>query len=384
MRILIYVHDFLPSVGGVENVVAALASGLAGKAQVRVVTQQAAGGFDDGLLPYEVVRQPAVAHLWRMLREADLIHLAGPSLLPMALGWLLRKKVVVEHHGFQAVCPNGQLFYEPTQTPCPGHFMAGRHGKCLRCNAGAGWLRSVRMWLLTFARRWFAARSRLQIAPTQWLSGVVQLNGIQTIYHGVRERPADGVAPGTTEPKRVVYLGRLVSTKGVSTLLAAVAWLRQRGRKLRLEVIGDGRERLRLEASAKELGITEQVGFRGRLPEQEVEAICAGALCVVMPSLGGEVFGLVAAEQMMRGRVLVVTKGEALAEVVGEAGLVFPAGDAAALGRCLERLLDQSELAKELGVRGRARALDFFREQHMIDAHLAAYRKVMGDGGRPC
>jgi len=384
MKVLIYAHDFAPSVGGVENVVAALAGGLASRAQVRVATQQAAGDFDDAGLPYEVVRQPGLAAMWQLVREADLVHIAGPALLPMAMGWLLGKKVVVEHHGFQAVCPNGQLFYEPTQGPCPGHFMAGHHGECLRCNAGVGTMHSAKLWLLTFPRRWLSRRSNLQIAPTRWLSSVLRMNGVRTIFHGVRARQADQVAPGSAEPPRVVFLGRLVTTKGVQTLLEAAAGIRRRGRELQVEVIGDGPERVRLEARTKELGIADLVCFRGRLAEEAVDAICAGALCMVMPSLGGEVFGLVAAEQMMRGRAMVVTGVGALVEVVGEAGLVFPAGDAGALERCLEQLLCKRRLAAELGMLGRLRAVDFFSVQRMIDEHFAAFRDVLDKGDHRC
>ena len=384
MRILIYAHEFLPSVGGVENVVAALADGLASRAKVTVVTQRERGDFNDSSLPYVVVRRPGLARLCQLVRGADLIHIAGPALVPMAIGWLLGKKVVVEHHGFQAVCPNGQLFYEPLQTPCPGHFMAGHHVTCLRCNAGAGAIRSAKLWLLTFLRRWLAARSSLQIAPTQWLASTLKMNGVRRIFHGVPERQSDRVSQGAAEPPHVVFVGRLVTTKGVGTLLEATAGMRQSGRDLRVEVIGDGPERKRLEARAKELGVAETVSFRGRLAEEQVDRACAGALCLAMPSLGGEVFGLVAGEQMMKGRAMIVTGGGALAEVVGEAGLVFAAGDAGALRRCLERLLDERGLAVRLGTLGRQRAIDSFSVQRMIDEHFAAYRDVLGDGNLRC
>src|SRR5437879_5202196 len=108
--------------------------------RVTVVTPTPAGEMDDSTLPFPVVRQPSFPALLRLLQAADVVHLAGPCFLPMMLGLLFRKQVVVEHHGFQVICPNGQLFYEPTQMPCPGHFMAGQHRQCLRCNGKPrGW-----------------------------------------------------------------------------------------------------------------------------------------------------------------------------------------------------------------------------------------------------
>ena len=392
MNVLIYAHDFAPSVGGVETVVMMLARGLSrqpsertGKAiQVTVVTQTAAGNFRDEELAFRVVRRPGVWGLWGLMRRADVVHLAGPAFLPLAMGLVVGKKVVVEHHGFQAICPNGQMFYEPSQTPCPGHFMAGRHLKCLQCNKRMGTTVSAKLWLSTFIRRWLARRANLQIAPTHWLASKLKMNGVRTIFHGVPEKAADCMLPCSTEPPHVVFLGRLVTTKGVGTLLEAVAGVRQCGRDLRVDVIGDGPERKSLEVRARELGMAKTVNFRGRLDEDQVDRLCAGALCVAMPSLGGEVFGLVAAEQMMKGRAMVVTEGEALAEVVGEAGLVFPAGDAVALKHRLEQLLDEQGLAVRLGTLGRQRAIDFFRVQRMIDGHFAAYQDVLGGGSSHC
>src|SRR5262249_47769157 len=149
-----------PKVGGQETIVMLLAQGLAksapstsrGAVELMLATPTPADGMNDAALSFRVVRQPSPVTLFRLLHEADIVHLAGPVFLPMILGFLLRKPVVVEHHGFQAICPNGQLLYEPARAPCPGHFMAGRYGECTRCNAAQGKLRSLKMLMLTFLR----------------------------------------------------------------------------------------------------------------------------------------------------------------------------------------------------------------------------------------
>ena len=151
MKLLIYSHAFAPMIGGVETVVMSLAMGLSSlgssdgrvRPSVTVVTPTPRGVFDDESLPFRVIRRPSFPHLISLIRTADVVHLAGPSFLPLLLGWFFRKPVVVEHHGFHTICPNGQLLYEPTQSPCPGHFMARRHGECLRCNMRSGVARPV-------------------------------------------------------------------------------------------------------------------------------------------------------------------------------------------------------------------------------------------------
>ncbi len=390
MKILIYATDFGPSIGGVESVVLALARGLArqpGEIDVTVATRTAAGSAtgsaEDRELPFRIVRRPTLPALVRLVRESDIVHLAGPSLLPLLLSLLLRKPVAVEHHGFQAICPNGQLFYEPGQMPCPGHFMAGRHRECWKCNAKYGWLTSLKLWLLTFPRRWLSRLATANIAPTTWLSSLLQLSRASTICHGVRERPP---SPHRSfqEPLTFVFMGRLVSTKGVHILLQATERLRKKGLSFRVKIIGDGPERRALEEAAKALGLGDAVSFLGYLRGEKTAEVLDEATAIVMPSLGGEVFGLVAAENMMQGRLLIVSDIGSLAEVVGPAGLRFKAGDPEGLANCLESVLRSPRLAVDLGQRARGRSLEFFREQRMIDDHIRLYHKVLSDRGVRC
>src|SRR5271168_2193323 len=135
MKLLIYSHFFAPSVGGVETVVLLLARALAAlrdlsgvkEFEVTVATQIPAGNCDDGTFPFRVIRQPGSTELWQIVRSSDVVHIAGPALKPLIFGRLAGKPVVLEHHGFQTICPNGQLLIEPSGTPCPGHFMVGHH-----------------------------------------------------------------------------------------------------------------------------------------------------------------------------------------------------------------------------------------------------------------
>ncbi|HEV2382719.1 MAG TPA: glycosyltransferase [Terriglobia bacterium] len=124
MKLLIYTHAFAPKIGGVETVVMTLATGLAkqdhaGRVQVTLATATPRSDFDDNALPFRVVRQPSLPQLFRLIRAADVVHLAGPCFVPMLAGLLFRKPVVVEHHGFQTICPNGQLLHEPLKHPAP-------------------------------------------------------------------------------------------------------------------------------------------------------------------------------------------------------------------------------------------------------------------------
>jgi glycogen(starch) synthase len=384
MKLLVYSHFFAPSVGGVETIVLALARGLAGlresngvpQFEITLVTETPAGNYDDHAQPFPTIRQPGLVQLWRLARNCDVVHVAGPALAPVVLGLLAEKPVVVEHHGFQTVCPNGQLLIEPAGVPCPGHFMAGRQAECLRCNSGQGWMVSFKLWLLTYVRRFLCERVAANITPTDWLGGLLQLPRAVAIPHGLDVLEA----PSRPEPAggRPVFAfqGRLVTTKGVRLLFEAARILRGQNRSFELLIIGDGSERASLEQYARESQLDQLVHFAGHLNGTQLEAALARSSAVVVPSLGGEVFGLVVAENMLRAMPVVASDLGAFAEVLGDSGLIFPTGDAASLAAALARLLENPAWATNLGQRARERALDFCSRDRMLASHASVYRKV--------
>ena len=392
LKVLIYAHSFAPNVGGIETAVMSLAKGVVGLTQtdgfaspdVTVVTSTPRGQFDDQSLPFRLVRQPGLPRLARLIRATDVLHLAGPCFMPMLLGLLVRRPVVVEHHGLQTICPNGQLLHEPTQTLCPGHFMAGRHRECIRCNARAGLVYSLASWLLTFPRRWLCTRVKSNITPTHWLSTVLRLPRMTTIHHGVAPEGNGKFPAATPSTPTVAYMGRLVTTKGVQILLQAAQRLNAKGVEFKLRIIGDGPQLARLEAQSRALGLADRVEFLGYLASSKVHEALAGVGIVVVPSLAGEVFGLVAAESMMLARLPIVSDGGALAEVVGDAGLKFPPGDGEALAACLQGVLQSSEFTAHQGRCARERARRAFSEGRMVEEHLAVYRRLLADGEARC
>ena len=380
-KLLIYSADFWPVVGGVQSVVMTLAQGFAsrkyaGGFECTVVTETPAGGASDSEFRFRVVRTPSLMQLAYLLWRSDLIHLAGPALRPLILSSILRKKIVVEHHGFQALCPNGLLFHEPTRTACPGHFLAGLHRECWKCNAGSGRWRSLMLWALTFFRRGSCRLVDANIAPTHWLDQLVQLPRTFVVPHGVAERPRITPFPRANRSK-FAFVGRLVSTKGIDLLLRASAELMRKGVQCHLTIIGDGPERENLELLCHELGLAQRVDFVGQVADKDVEALLGDAVAIVVSSVAGEVFGLTAAESMMQGRAVIVPEGGSLAEVVADTGLTFAPGDAASLADCMERVLRSPEVAMEFGERARRRSLEKFAADQMLNSHLALYQGVL-------
>ena len=386
MRVLIYSEAFAPKIGGVETIVMLLAKGLAqnasspgdGFTEVTVVTHVGADGMDDSQLPFRVVRKPNFTGLVRLLRHAEVIHLAGPCFLPLALGLLLRKPVVVEHHGYQACCPNGLLFFEPSQSPCPGHFMARRYRRCVECRSvSLGRLRSLVALLLSFPRRWFCRKVACNITISDHVARRILLPRSRTIYYGISDSPAmRQTEDSVSRPVHFAYVGRLVAEKGLSVLIGAAKLLKEQGCSFRLTFVGDGPERSRLEFMVDSHGLRSVTTFTGALRGDILEAALQDVGVVVMPSVWEETAGLSAIEHMMRGRAVIASDIGGLTEVVGDAGLKFSPGDTDRLARCMRLIIEHPSSRAELGRRGRERALKLFQTKGMIDAHAALYREI--------
>jgi glycosyltransferase involved in cell wall biosynthesis len=393
LDILIYTRSWAPSVGGVETITRTLAHGVAERSIVEtrdpilvtVVTQTPAGVLNDSVLPFAVVRRPSLVRLIRLIQSAGLIHLAGPALLPLALAWLLRKPVFVEHHNYQSVCPNGLLIFQPDLSVCSGHYMAGRYEKCLRCNAETiGWVKSVRDMILMFPRRWLLRRVTANIAPSVHIKMRVALPRTEVILHGVppADRPQVGPAVRGQHVALYAFVGRLVQEKGVATFLRAAKELLKDGYDLRLVIVGDGPERRALEILSAELGLSDKTEFTGSVSPQRTALILSECRAVVIPSVWEEVAPLVALEQLMQGTLVIASDIGGLGEEVNGYGLKFPAGDFRALASCMRRVTEEPEIIADLREKARTHASENYTESRMIIEHLALYRKRIDGPGK--
>jgi glycosyltransferase involved in cell wall biosynthesis len=179
------------------------------------------------------------------------------------------------------------------------------------------------------------------------------------------------------------YAGRFVKEKGLALLVQAAGRLAREGLSFRLKFIGDGPERANLEADVRDRQLQDRTTFTGMLAPEELQLEMAGVTALVMPSIWEETAGLAAMEQMMRSKALIVSEIGGLSEVVGDAGLKFPAGDPVALSNCMRRVIEEPEMTRQLGAAARHRALAFFSEDAMIDAHMRLYREVCASHEAP-
>ncbi len=159
-----------------------------------------------------------------------------------------------------------------------------------------------------------------------------------------------------------LFAGRLERLKGVHVLLDAFSAFRDAD----LLVAGEG-------TAADELrrrgGALDHVRFLGRVDQERLSGLYAGAVALVIPSIGYETFGIVGIEAMAHGTPVIVNDLGALPELVAHSGggIVYRSVDE--LLDAMRRLLSDAALRQELGARGR----DAWRERWSEDPHVASY-----------
>jgi glycosyltransferase involved in cell wall biosynthesis len=180
-------------------------------------------------------------------------------------------------------------------------------------------------------------------------------------------------------PAEFLFVGRLVSSKGAELLLRAAGRLRERDLDFRIIFAGDGPERAALQVLARDFHLDSRVVFSGSLSDEDLNQALWKCDVLVAPSLAGEVFGLVVAQAMMRGKPVIVPVPSALAEVAGDAAFTFPIADDAALAGCIRRCIENPGEAAARGLSGRARSLAEYAAETMVAEHLTLYRQLAGN-----
>ena len=179
--------------------------------------------------------------------------------------------------------------------------------------------------------------------------------------------------------ERVGIVGRLAPWKGQNVFLEAFARAFPDG-EVRARIVGSaifGEEffERELREQAARLGIEDRVDFVGFT--HDVDAELRHLDLLVHASVSADPLATTVLEGMAAGLPVVATDDGGHAEHIadGREGLLYPAGDAAALGAALRHAADDRDLRRSLAEAGRRKALEF-TPGAVVDRMLALYRDV--------
>jgi glycosyltransferase involved in cell wall biosynthesis len=176
----------------------------------------------------------------------------------------------------------------------------------------------------------------------------------------------------------VGFTGRLVADKGVDLLLEALADLPGAWQAI---VVGAGPERARLEAQVQRQGMAGRVSFAGHVPSAEMPAWYRKIDALVLPSRTRpnwkEQFGRSLVEAMACGVAVVGSDSGEIPHVIGDAGLLFPEGQAGELRERISRLMADAVLRQALAQRGRDRVLAHYTQAQVAARTYQVYQEVL-------
>jgi glycogen(starch) synthase len=333
LKILISSHAFAPSIGGIETVTGLLAEELVRLGQeVTVMTQTPDGS--EGESRYSVIRQPSIQRLLGAISWCDIFWQNNLGLRTLWPAFWLRKPTVITHQGSYCRRPQGLDLVQRLK-----HLIVHRTTSVAISQAVASC---------------FATHSTIIPNPYDARTFVDR-------------------APAAERQRDLIFLGRLVSEKGIDILFEALVRLRARQLVPSLTIVGVGPELATLQAMVDQLGLRDQVTFVGPKRGAELAQILQEHRILVIPSRYDEPFGVVALEGIACGCVAVGSCGGGLPEAIGPCGFTFPNGDAGALAEVLAQLLRQPNECRRL-LANAAQHLAKFHPAMIAEAYLTLFR----------
>jgi glycosyltransferase involved in cell wall biosynthesis len=401
IRVLLVTETYHPEIGGGERQANVLARALVGRRHpVTILTRRsrrelAVEEFVDGIRILRIGPSgtgrwkkwglviTAIAPLLRLRNRYDVVFVSGYRILGIpvvTVGRLLRRASVLKADS------SGEMSGE--------FFRAGL--STFGVSPGAAPMR-VAMALRNSVLRRAASFVAISDEIVQELEAVgIDPDRIARVPNGVdtdRFRPANSeerdrlrtllrLPPG----RIVVFTGRLVSYKGLPTLLEAWHSLVDAGTEGTLVLVGTGSSDIHnCERELRELvevrGLTNRVIFTG--PVENVDAYLRAADVFAFPT-ENEAFGLSLVEAMACGLPCVSTPVGGIPDFVvdGHNGLLIPPKDPTALRDALARLVGDDPKARSLGAAARKTVLDRFSHDAVADAYVELFSKLVPQRAR--
>jgi glycosyltransferase involved in cell wall biosynthesis len=221
----------------------------------------------------------------------------------------------------------------------------------------------------------FVLKESIFICPSRYiqneLNGIMD-NGGNIIYlpHGVIALPK--VENLRSNRRDFTFVGDFEVHKGIVQLVIAWARIFKSYPDSKLFLIGDGKLINFVKRLVVNLGIESKVVFTGWLNKDDLGVELASKRFLVIPSLIGESFSLIAAEVQSLGLPAVTSNNGALIEIISNStnGILVSPGNIDELERALILLLKDNQLVDKLSVGAYEKSKYILRPKEVINRYL--------------
>jgi len=319
MRILISSNSFYPNIGGSEVNAEVLASEFHKSSHhVKVVTRTVSKNklFDESNFQYKVIRDPSFHKTLKLVKWCDVFFQNGISLRDIWPLLFLRRPWIIRHGSYIRTIKNSKY------------------------TGGIGGITNDSISKI----KYFLLRYSISISISKEIAKHLNYPSfiVTNPYRDYLFRRISNI-PKIND---LVYVGRLVSDKGVDMLLESLYKLKDFQLFPKLTIVGTGPELFELKNLSVKLNIDNQVVFEGLKIGEELVKIMNKNKIMVIPSVYDEPFGVVALEGIACGCVIVGSNGGGLKDAIGPCGITFPNGEVDTLTKILKSLLKEPNKLK--------------------------------------
>lgn len=210
---------------------------------------------------------------------------------------------------------------------------------------------------------------------------------IKVVYQasGLSDRCALSDLKTNTQTPYFLHVGVLEKRKNLGSLIQAFGQLTKITgyESLRLVLVGQRGPRETLDdydhlvGLVNTLELTDKVDFPGYVSQEQLASYFQHALGYVFPSTN-EGFGLPVLEAFSFDLPVIISRQGALMEVAGDAALILEKNDGETLFKSMKLLVDDPNLRKELGEKGRIRLQEFSGEKFFLSLEQAFKEILLG------
>ena len=162
-------------------------------------------------------------------------------------------------------------------------------------------------------------------------------------------------------PKRFLFVGRLVPTKGVEDCILAFLEIKNKFSDMELVIYGDGPERKRLE---RQYSSRNDVIFRGFLSLEQLAKVYYQSDVFILPSYSEGLPNVVLEAMASRVPVIASHVGGLCELLSQERGILFPPGNIKEITKAMERMIENQKLR----VHCSEKAFDYVKKYHSFEA----------------
>lgn len=286
-------------------------------------------------------------------------------------------------HGHQPYCPSGSRYLSRSSKPCNrsytllgctwGHLVD--HCGSIRPRNFVDDFRRTEAEMRGLRHVWVVTPS--EFVRQQLIRAGYEASRIESVSLPVPERPAPSPPPQTSPP-RFTFIGRLVESKGVLSLIRSMAYVKSNAR---VDLAGSGPAEGECRALIDRLNLKDRVTLHGWLDQNSVIQLLQNSRALLFPSVWHEPGGTAAFEAMMAGRAVICSRVGGMPEVVldEQCGILYQPADEKTLASAIDRLAGNWDLAARFGAFARAHVVANYTLRRHVDHLMSIYDKCIMD-----